>query len=146
MRKYRKVGRRSFLATVAGGAVAASIVLGGRRAEAHQGCSDSDSGYGADPGGRGRRCAGQAYTGCSDRDPVDPGMRGRSCGNQPRACTDVDGGANADPAGRGRSCGAVRTQSACRECACVEYISTPGNQFAACRRCNHAANSHYGGD
>ncbi len=45
------------------------------------GCSDSDSGSGADPGGRGRRCSAQPpVSGCSDRDPSDPGGRGRNCG------------------------------------------------------------------
>jgi len=145
MSKYRKVTRRSFMATVAGSAVATSLALTGRRAEAQSGCSDTDSGYGADPGGRGRRCAGTAYTGCSDRDPTDPGMRGRSCGNQPRACTDVDRGTNADPGGRGRSCGNAATGGApCSVCSCPGYVQGQG-QFSRCARpgCGHPANAHF---
>lgn len=148
MRKYRKVSRRSFMATVAGSAVAAGTLMAtGRRAEAHQGCSDTDSGYGADPGGQGRRCAGRAYTGCSDRDPTDPGMRGRNCTATSSGCTDVDRGPNADPARRGRSCGGYPTGGApCAVCSCPGYVQPQGaNQFARCARpgCGHPANSHF---
>lgn len=71
------------------------------------GCSDSDTGANADPGGRGRRCS-PASTGCSDSDSganADPGGRGRRCSQVTTGCSDSDSGANADPGGRGRRCG-----------------------------------------
>jgi hypothetical protein len=91
MKNLRKLSRRSFLARVAGGAVAggaALTVLGGR-AEALQ-ITDRDPG---DPANR---------TGLTDQDPSD------RAGNAPvrsRACTDNDQGNNSDPAGRGRGNG-----------------------------------------
>jgi hypothetical protein len=56
MKITRKLSRRSFLGTVAGGAVAggAFLALGGEAGAVQQ--SDSDSGPRADPVGRGRRC------------------------------------------------------------------------------------------
>jgi hypothetical protein len=81
MKRTRKLSRRSFLATVAGGVAAAGAigVIAPGRAGAFQ-CSDSDSGAGSDPGGRGRRCG---YGG---------------------GCSDSDSGSYADPHGRGRRC------------------------------------------
>ncbi len=93
----RQVGRRSALraigATFAGAAVAAAVTIPGR-AEA-QGASDSDSGPGSDPAGRGR-------TGMTDRD-VGPNADGPGRGVCPRrGHTDSDAGPGADGAGRGR--------------------------------------------
>jgi hypothetical protein len=64
----------------------------GSYGEAPSGCSDTDSGSGADPGGRGRRCNG-----------IQPWPRS----NEPthtRHCTDSDRGNNADPIQEGRHC------------------------------------------
>ena len=95
MKNLRKLSRRSFLARVAGGAVAggaALTVLGGR-AEALQ-ITDRDPG---DPANR---------TGLTDQDPSDPaGNAPRRGGNRIRGCTDNDRGNNSDPAGNGRGNG-----------------------------------------
>jgi hypothetical protein len=91
MKNLRKLSRRSFMARVAGGAVAgggALVILGGQ-ARALQ-ISDRDP---TDPANR---------TGLTDSDPSDP------AGNAPvraRGCTDNDRGNNSDPAGRGRGNG-----------------------------------------
>jgi hypothetical protein len=90
MKNLRKLSRRSFLARVAGGAVAggAALTVLGTRAEAQ--ITDRDPG---DPANR---------TGLTDSDPTD------RAGNAPvrrRACTDNDQGNNSDPAGRGRGNG-----------------------------------------
>ena len=91
MKNLRKLSRRSFLARVAGGAVAggaALTVLGGR-AQAMQ-ITDRDAG---DPANR---------TGLTDSDPSD------RAGNAPvrrRACTDNDQGNNSDRPGQGRGNG-----------------------------------------
>lgn len=113
MKPLPKLSRRSFLATVAGAPIGVALIgvrdagaqqsctdsdpspprgdPGGRGRNCRNapppppttGCSDSDTGSGADPGGRGRRCSPQApVTGCSDRDPSDPSSRGRTCGGQ----------------------------------------------------------------
>lgn len=121
MKPTRKLSRRSFLGTVAGGSVAgaAAIVLASTGAEAQT--SDNDSGRNADPSGHGR-------TGVTDRDSGrgsdSPGhgrggRRGRSGltdsdsgrgadspgnGRGRRACTDSDSGRNSDQAGHGRRC------------------------------------------
>jgi hypothetical protein len=110
MKTTRKLTRRSFLGRVAGGAVGAGAIalVGAAPAEAEEQCTDSDTGYGADPAGRGRRCGGG---GCTDRDTgrgADPAGRGRRCGGGGRACTDRDTGRRADPVGRGRRCGGRR--------------------------------------
>jgi hypothetical protein len=94
-----RMGRRSSLRMIGAGflgaAVAAAVGLRPGSAEAQSGPSDSDSGPGEDPPGRGR-------TGASDRDagPNEdrPGhgvcaMRGQS---------DSDSGPGEDPAGHGR--------------------------------------------
>ncbi|MBZ0119886.1 MAG: hypothetical protein K8H88_23055 [Sandaracinaceae bacterium] len=69
------------------------------------GCTDSDSGYGSDAAGNGRRCAGrvivQQGTGITDNDQgpcADPAGNGRGYSGR----TDSDGGYCSDPAGRGR--------------------------------------------
>jgi len=104
MKRLRKVGRRSFLASVVGGAVIGSVLLVSDDAQALQsGCSDTDPiSNGGDPGGRGRNCQNRPRTGCSDRDPSDPGGSGRNCSAATGGCSDRD---PSDPAGRGRSCG-----------------------------------------
>ena len=76
MTTLRKLNRRSFLARVAGGAAAGSLMLVAGRAGAQ--VTDCDRGTGADPAGRG--------TGRSTRTGV----------------TDSDSGAAADPSGCGR--------------------------------------------
>lgn len=63
----------------------------GRYGEAPSGCSDSDGGPGADPGGRGVRCNGQTPP---RRYP--PGHT--------RHCTDSDRGSGADLVQQGRRC------------------------------------------
>ena len=77
MKRTPSLSRRSFLSTVVGGAAVAGAVgmIAPARASAMQ-CSDNDRGANADPGGRGRSCAGA----CNDRDPTDAVGRGRSCG------------------------------------------------------------------
>jgi hypothetical protein len=83
MKPSRKLSRRSFLAAVAGGAVAAGTAHAGRR-------SDNDTGPRADPPNRGTR------TGLTDQDGADRPGRGTLSG-----ITDAD---RADPPQRGRSC------------------------------------------
>jgi hypothetical protein len=159
MRKMRKLNRRSFLATVAGGAAAGSMLVVSDGAKAQGSCTDRDpsdpSGRGrnctgcsdmdpGDPSGAGQRCRGNpppTRTGCSDRDPSDPGGAGRNC--VATGCSDRD---PTDAGGSGRNCTPVRTQTACSQCGCPEYVATPGNRFAPCARrsCGHAANYHYG--
>jgi hypothetical protein len=81
-----KLSRRSFLASVTGGAVAlgaGAVVTGGVGAQQPSGVTDNDTGRNSDPVGNGR--------GGSDR-----------AGNG-RACSDNDQGGRADPGGRGRS-------------------------------------------
>ena len=119
----RRINRRSFIASVAGGAAAGAgalgLVIG--RAEAGQvpdrdpsdpvgrgrgggtGITDTDSGVGADPAGRGRGGGPRpGSTGVTDSDPSDPVGRGRGGSG----ITDSDTGPYADPRGRGR--GGVR--------------------------------------
>ena len=106
MKTTRRLSRRSFLGSVAGGAVlggGALIALSGT-AGAAQG-SDNDSGPRADPPGRGTR------TGRTDSDSSDRPGRGTVTGrtdsdssdlpNRGRGCSDAD---PADPQGRGRRC------------------------------------------
>jgi hypothetical protein len=124
MKASRKLNRRSFVASVAGGALigggATGLVLG--RAEAqntrYSGVTDSDTGEHADRPGYGTGTRNQ-YT---DRDTgpnADAqfhgrGPNGRAEGSQSgtgrydepeRGCSDTDGGPGADPSGRGRRCG-----------------------------------------
>ena len=96
MRIRRQINRRSFLARVAGGAVAAGalgIVGGAARAGQtgpYTGITDSDSGSYADNAGHGRGPGGNAYG-----QPQQPrsGYTGYS---------DSDSGRNADRSGEGR--------------------------------------------
>ncbi len=104
MRRVRKVSRRSFLGSVAGGAAAGSLLLVSDEAAALQsGCTDADPlSRGGDPGGQGRHCQGRPRTGCSDGDPSDPGGAGRNCTPGAQGCSDSD---PSDPSGRGQRCG-----------------------------------------
>jgi hypothetical protein len=91
MKVLRKISRRSFLASIGGGAAAAGALL------TLSGCatlgSDSDpyDPIGGGSGGRGRRGRGD--------DGRGRGGRGRGGGG---GCSDNDSGRNADPSGRGR--------------------------------------------
>ncbi len=117
----RVMGRRSTLgaigATVLGAAALTLGAAAGQPKRAHAqsdtdsgpgadpagrgrtGCSDSDGGGNADRGGHGRHCGG--YTDSDSGSCADPGGRGRG---PARNCSDSDGGGCADPAGRGRRC------------------------------------------
>jgi hypothetical protein len=64
----------------------------GRYDEPASGCSDTDGGPGADPGGRGRRCG------------ANPAWPRSQTPTHTRHCTDSDRGANADPVQEGRRC------------------------------------------
>ncbi len=90
MTPTRKISRRSFLATVAGGTAiaAAAITVAPEEAEAqYTGVTNRDPG---DPPGRGR-------TGITNSDPGDRPGYGRRRRRGARRCTDRDPG---DPAGR----------------------------------------------
>lgn len=105
MKPTRKLNRRSFLGTVAGGVAGAGALaaVSGEALAFQSGCSDNDGGQNADPVGNGRSCR---SSGCSDNDRgqnADPIGNGRSC-RTPVNCSDNDRGTNADPVGRGRSC------------------------------------------
>jgi hypothetical protein len=159
MKASRKLNRRSFVATVIGGAAAgggATFLVADRSAAQtmpYTGVTDSDTGAHADrpgygvgvrnqytdrdtgpnadpqfhgrgPNGRppnspsGQGSYGEPATGCSDSDSgpgSDPGGRGRRCGNgtawprsntptNTRHCSDSDRGNNADPIQEGRHC------------------------------------------
>ena len=122
VKPVRKLNRRSFLARVAGGAFIAGgalTVLTPAMAQTGitdrdpsdrvgfgrgggTGITDTDSGVGADPAGRGRGGSRPGSTGVTDSDPSDPVGRGRGGSG----ITDSDTGPYADPRGRGR--GGVR--------------------------------------
>lgn len=142
MKPARKLNRRSFLAHVVGGAVvsggALAAVSGAARAQTTDsdprdvpgfgrggGVTDSDTGTGADPIGRGRGTA-PRLPACSDSDAGDPEGRGRRCHRfandiddrgtdrePPRTgITDSDRGSpNADMEGRGRGTPENRPQT-----------------------------------
>lgn len=106
MTPKRKLSRRSFLASVAGGSALAggTMLFVTGRAEALQrppsGCSDSDPlSRGGDPGGYGRTCS--RGTGRTDSDPSDPVNGGRRVRT---GCSDSDRGRGSDPGGWGRHC------------------------------------------
>lgn len=123
MKASRKLNRRSFVASVAGGALigggATSFVLG--RAEAqntrYSGVTDSDTGQHADRPGYGTGTRSQ-YTD-QDRGPnADAQFHGRGpTGTQGgvsgtgrydgpvSGCSDNDHGSGSDPGGHGRTCG-----------------------------------------
>jgi hypothetical protein len=117
MKPTRNLSRRSFLAAVAGSAVASGGVLLASEARAFQ-VTDRDP---SDPIGRGR--GGGNRSGITDRDPSDPIGNGRG-GAGRSGFTDRDpsdpigngrggsGGCSdhdpSDPGGSGRSCGGTR--------------------------------------
>jgi hypothetical protein len=146
MRKTRKFNRRSFLASVAGGAVAGSMLTISGEAKA-QGCSDSDPG---DPLGHGRRCTGGGTTrsGCSDRDSgngADPGGHGRNC--VASGCSDND---PTDPGGSGRNCGGnqraggsdIRGRCTYQGCSCTSYVQPDTGWTCQREGCGHHYNWH----
>jgi hypothetical protein len=106
MKTTRRLSRRSFLGTVAGGAMVgggALVALSGSAGAIQR--SDNDSGPRADPPGRGTRTGRTdqdssdrpgrgTLTGLNDSDPADPPNRGRGC-------NDTD---SSDQPGRGRRC------------------------------------------
>lgn len=116
----RPLNRRSFMATVIGGAAvvggASTLIAGEAKAQQRRtGRSDSDSGSGADEGGFGRTGVTDSdpydrpgygisgtRSGLSDGDPVDPGGNGRGSGGVRTGLTDSDSGSNADQANYGR--------------------------------------------
>ncbi|HEV2866043.1 MAG TPA: hypothetical protein VGX37_05975 [Allosphingosinicella sp.] len=117
MKTSRKLSRRSFFASVAGGAVigggATALLTGRAEAQSYTGVTDADTGEVRDrPGyGVGTR---SVYT---DRDTgpnADPQFHGRGpqgeisgqgqYGEYPSGCSDSDGGPGADPGGRGVRC------------------------------------------
>ena len=100
MNTKRKLSRRSFLARVAGGAVAAGGAMVMLSGEARAQVTDSDSGPHADGAGNGR--GNNHIRGCTDNDTganADQAANGR--GNR---TSDADSGPSSDPAncGRGR--------------------------------------------
>ncbi len=128
MSDKKRIDRRSFMARVVGG-IAAGGALGSvagcagtdsdpydlaglGRGTTAGGCTDSDSGYGEDQVGYGRRCGtpapAPAPSNCTDSDTgngADGIGRGRSCGAAPPTnCSDSDSGRYGDPTGRGRRC------------------------------------------
>ncbi|HYJ53595.1 MAG TPA: hypothetical protein VEW04_10540 [Allosphingosinicella sp.] len=107
MNRVRKLNRRSFLASVVGGGMAAGAlaVVSDEAVALQGGCSDSDPiSSGGDPGGQGRHCQNRPNTGCSDRDPSDPAGAGRNCTAANQGCRDSD---PSDPIGGGQRCGAT---------------------------------------
>ena len=130
MSDKKQIDRRSFMARVMGGiAVGGALgtvagcagtdsdpydLAGLGRGMTAGGCSDSDSGYGEDQVGNGRRCGtpGPAPppSNCSDSDSgrsSDGIGQGRRCGPPPPTnCSDSDSGRYGDPEGNGRRCGA----------------------------------------
>ncbi len=102
MRPTRKLSRRSFFSTVAGGVVAAGGAVGVITDEAHAlQVTDRDP---SDPVGRGRG----GGTGITDRDPSDPAGRGRG-GSGTGTRTGVTDGDPTDPVGHGRGGSGTRT-------------------------------------
>jgi hypothetical protein len=133
MKPTRKVSRRSFFGTVAGGVAATAAlvgVVGSEEAEAQSGCTDSDTGGGRDPAGNGRRC--RRRTGITDRDTGsgrDPAGYGR--GRRRSGCTDNDTGRGSDPAGDGRC---RRRQTGCTDSDTGSGSDSAGNGRCVNRR------------
>ncbi len=99
MHTSRKLSRRSFLASVAGGIVAggAAAAAGAQTAKRCP-LNDSDSGTNSD---RATRAATDTDSG-ANADP--PCRRRRTPRVSQRRCSDTDRGRNADPAYAGRRC------------------------------------------
>lgn len=107
MKPTRRVSRRSFLVRVAGGALfggAALTVLGGEAgASGAFRVTDTDSGPGADPRGRGRGALTDRDGGPqADQPGKGRGPRRATCAAGRRRVTDGDSRPNADAAGCGR--------------------------------------------
>jgi hypothetical protein len=123
MKASRRLTRRSFVASVLGGAAlggsATALITGRAQAQnmRYSGVTDSDTGEHADRPGYGVGTRNQ-YT---DRDTgpnADPQFHGRgpngrpegsvsgqgSYGDAPSGCSDNDSGPGSDPGGRGRRC------------------------------------------
>ena len=121
--KKKPLNRRSFMASVLGGAAvaggASSLIAGEARAQQRPtGRTDGDSGSYADRGGYGRTGmtdsdpydragygvggGGGGRTGLSDSDPVDAAGNGRGGSRGRTGISDSDSGSNADAAGEGR--------------------------------------------
>ena len=111
MIKKGKIGRRSFLTLVTGGAIAFGAAATVTSGAAFAQVTDSDTGSSADPAGRGRGSSG--LTDSDSGSYADTAGRGRGgsggSGGSDRAgggsrCSDTDTGGRADPGGRGRRC------------------------------------------
>ena len=143
MRASRKLNRRSFVATVVGGAAfasgAAALVTGKAAAQNYSGVTDCDSGGGADRPGYGTGVRNQITD--SDTGPnADPRCHGRGSNtgansgtqynpnDQPQTrCSDSDYGPNGDPAGYGRACrGLSPNQYAPRYSGCTDSDTGQG--------------------
>ena len=144
MKPTRKLSRRSFLGTVAGGSVAgaAAIVLASTGAEAQT--SDSDSGRNADPSGHGRTGVTDNDSGPGSDSPGTAAVRAGLARGSPTATaagapilpangrgrrsglTDSDTGRGADSPGNGRG------RRACTDSDTGRYSDQPG-------RCRPAA-------
>jgi hypothetical protein len=121
MKASRRLNRRSFVASVVGGA----SLLAGRAAAQnvrYSGVTDCDSGAQADRPSYGTGVRNQVTD--QDSGPnADPRCHGRGPQNRAQGgpsgygrygepasnCSDSDSGTNADPGGRGRSCGGSHT-------------------------------------
>ena len=118
MKPSRKLSRRSFLATVSGGAVAGGALMASEARAVQvtdrdptdpigrgRGTSDPRSGITdrdpTDPIGNGRGGTSDPSTGITDRDPTDPIGRGRGSSATRSGCSDRD---PSDPGGDGRNC------------------------------------------
>ena len=121
--KKKPLNRRSFMASVVGGAAvvggASTLIAGSAHAQQRPtGRTDSDSGSGSDRPGYGRTGlsdsdphdsagygvggGGGGRTGLSDSDPVDAAGNGRGGSRGRTGISDSDSGSNADAAGEGR--------------------------------------------
>src|ERR1700712_3323381 len=124
MKASRRLNRRSFVASVVGGAAlggsATAFVTGQARAQKmrHSGGTDSDTGEHADRPGYGTGTRNQ-YTDQDTGPNADAQFHGRgpngrregapsgqgSYGEGASGCSDSDSGPGSDPGGRGRRCG-----------------------------------------
>ena len=137
MRASRKLNRRSFVASVVGGAVlgggATALVTGEARAQSYSGVTDCDSGNNHDRPGFGTGVRNQ-YTDSDTGPNADPRCHGRGSNtgsdsgtsyNQAEhpntGCSDRDYGQYGDPGGHGRSCrGMQPNQYAPRTSGCTD--------------------------
>ncbi len=141
MRGLRKLSRRSFLGTVAGGATVGPLgLINGRAEAAQQRQADGVDGSAYSYGDSGRVTQSGPIqpntTGCSDSDPTDASGRGRNCSGSRTSpssgaytgCNDSDpawfGG---DATGYGRNC--RRAPSAQEQQAALQRCQTIRNQI-----------------